>query len=449
MSKRKPIVVVQGGQWGSEGKGMVAAALCKERDADVVVRTGTVNAGHTVYLGDRAFKMQQLPTSWVEKPNATMVLGAGAYICPEVLIREIRMVDEALSEYPDMTPGLPTPILIDRNCGLHLSKDHGDRSAQSGRHHSMGATGKGCSEAVIDKIRLRGTGQTTLFRQWWNEVGRTSYRDLEGRFEFTDTSKFLHDQYQSGRQVLIEGTQGSHLDLHLGPYPYTTHKQCQAAQWVQECGLGLGLEYEVVLVCRTYPIRVAGNSGPMPNELSWLDVADRINARLLAGRLPLRAPTTTDLRYWESAVTEAAKHYGLSGRMALDMHQWDAAMRIKCKVALSELHKEAMNLVPGPVQVRLKNLFEFTTVTQKLRRVADWDVDTVRDAIRWNGAETVVLSFFNYWYPELWNSHMDCLNLVQEEEYQMRLDVIGQQIGVPVSYVTTGPKTEHLIQTGR
>lgn len=441
MSSRKPVIVVIGGQWGSEGKGMVAAALCKERSVDIAVRTGTVNAGHTVYVGDVAYKMQQLPTSWATS-SAQMVLGPGAYINPRILVREIELIDSCC-EVGIVNP--KGPILIDFNAGLHL-EDHTERSTQSGRHHSMGATGKGCSEAVIDKIRLRGSGKTTLFRQWYNEH-RSSLRSLEGRFEFVDVSKYLHDQYSSGEQILIEGTQGSHLDLHLGPYPYTTHKQTQAAQWIQEAGLAAGgrdVEYEIVMVVRAYPIRVAGNSGPMPGECSWPDLAISINERLLSLGLPMRDPTMMNITYWREMVVECAKRYKLSGRDALDMHRWPDVMRLQNRVALSELHRDAFNMCPGPVQVRLKNLFEFTTVTQKLRRVAEWNPEVVRQAIRWNGPHTVVLSFWNYWFPEVWGWKIGDPTVVCNEGTK-KLEEVEEQIGQRVNYITTGPKTEHFV----
>lgn len=185
----KPIIVVIGGQFGSEAKGAVASALGKIYRVKWAVRTGAVNAGHTCYHAGRPWVMQQLPVGWTN-PETKLVIGPGALVHPDILLRETEMLMEA-------DPRILERIFIDKRAGIHM-KAHTERAGESGRHHSMGATGKGCSEALIDRIRLRGKGGH-LFK---DSIIAPQYR-------LTDTVELLHNAYDRGEQILLEGTQGS------------------------------------------------------------------------------------------------------------------------------------------------------------------------------------------------------------------------------------------------
>src|SRR3990167_6977192 len=89
--KRQPITIVQGGQWGSEAKGAITGYLCQTEAIDICIRTGAVNAGHTVIYDGSPVKMQQLPVGWVN-PNTQLVIGAGAMVHPEILAHECELV---------------------------------------------------------------------------------------------------------------------------------------------------------------------------------------------------------------------------------------------------------------------------------------------------------------------------------------------------------------------
>ena len=95
----------------------------------------------------------------------------------------------------------------------------------------------------MDRVRRRGDDDYGTF---WPTVPQGT------NLQFADVPNLLMRAHVGGEGVLLEGTQGSHLDLLLGPYPYTTHKPTQAAQWVVEAGLPPGIEYETILVARTY-----------------------------------------------------------------------------------------------------------------------------------------------------------------------------------------------------
>jgi len=398
----KPIMIVQGAQWGSEGKGMVAAALCQRREVDYAVRTGAVNAGHTVYHKGIPYKMQQLPTGWVN-PRTTLVIGPGAYVNPAILAAEISTIREA---------GARNPVIVDWRAGLHLDT-HTARAKESGREYRIGATGKGCSEAIVDRIK-RADG-TMLFKDWCQTV------KYNADFQFRDTVYELHRAYDMGMRILLEGTQGTFLDLYLGPYPFTTHKQTIAAQWVTEAGLAPGMEYETVLVARTYPIRVAGNSGPMPGEMDWVDLAMDINSKLrAAGRPPMVADASL-----------AA--YVKSLRKCEESNIYTDPL-----VAKKNLPSDALAGVTEEHRRELMKLFETTTVTHKLRRVAAFDEDFVRTAVRINRPAWVALTFLNYVFPELW--YEESIEHQGAHNYRKRIE---KKIGCPIRAVTTGPRSEH------
>lgn len=443
MSKNpQPIIIVQGGQWGSEAKGMVTAALCSKRNVQFCVRTGAVNAGHTVIYHGEEFKMQQLPCGFVN-PDTELVIGAGAMIYPSILVAEIKLLQDKVDR------NILERLMIDFRCGIHLPR-HGSRSTAADRHYKIGATGKGCSEAIVEKISGRGgTGQ--LFQQWLDEsadqeflaagLSASDVQLLRG-ITYADTEAELNAAYDEGHLILLEGTQGTLLDLHLGPYPYTTHKQTLAGQWALECGLSPSLEYEVVLVMRTYPIRVAGNSGPMPQELSWLELADTINSKQADKGIPARI-TDKSLLAFEEAVQKAAATFGVNDT---NIETWDTAMRSKYQSYVSELHKTALKLLPADVVADLCHLFEMTTVTRKLRRIARLDINLARDAVRQNRPAYIVLTFLNYEFPQYWGeTHADVVmgdRLVRDfvTYYQ---DVLK----VPVKFITTGPETKHFLDT--
>ena len=269
--KRGKVFVVVGGQYGSEAKGLFASYLAKKENVDYAVRTGSINAGHTVFYKGKAYKNQQIPVAWIN-PHTRLVIGAGAYVSPGVLEREIKMIEEATGQ------SIKDRLFIDGRCGSQLPI-HAEREA--GLHERMGSTGEGVSEAIKDKMdrkfdyaRFAGTPYAMRYK------GK-SYQE-------EDTVRALNRAYDEGGTILVEGTQGALLDLHLSYYPFCTSRQTIAASWLAEAGLSPNMNLEIAMICRTFPIRVAGNSGPMPNEVGWTDLLRSMNgARLNRGLAPL------------------------------------------------------------------------------------------------------------------------------------------------------------------
>ena len=425
----QPVTIVQGGAYGSEGKGVVAAYLAEHEKFDVVVRTGAVNAGHTVYHNHIPYKMCQLPTAWVV-PGVKLVIGAGALVHPEILKAEVAMIRQATGE------DIRDRLFIDPNAGIH-DASHTGRSTASGRHYAIGATGKGSSEALIDKIRLRGKGYKTF--------GSTPHKT---GYKVVNTADMLNYEIDKGRKVMLEATQGTLLDLHTGPYPYTTHKSTLPANWMAECGLSPTLPVDVVMVVRTYPIRVAGNSGPMSEEISWPTLARGINeSRRRHGTAPIVGDWA--IVAFEQAVQISADRFDTPYRSnGLDQHYWSAAEREKYAEALSEIHADALKNLSMVALGELSKLFELTTVTKKLRRVARLTRDDLRWAALLCRPTRVFVTFMNYEFPEIWYTdpgfEVPARLNIEQTGYLQNIEVA---CNAPVTHVSWGPESEHVLKT--
>lgn len=380
MDKINRVIVVQGGQYGSEGKGLVCGDFA--RDTDIGIRTGTINAGHTVYYRGKPFKMQQLPCTWVNK-KSVMVLGPGAFIHWDTLERELDWVTEATGQRPT--------VYIDPNCGIH-SDEHTASSRAANTHHMIGTTGKGCSHAVVEKVTDRAFGYMTA-KAFPDTIARLG-------IHLIDTVTLINDAYDSGLQLLVEGTQGTLLDIHLGPYPFTTHKQTQAANWLAECGLASTILHDNILVMRTMPIRVAGNSGPLPQECSWYQWGHWMNTRCAHfGKGELIDPQF--LSDWQVAV-EAVLADSFPVAPRVDPAHWSQMDRERCREACSETHRMAWDLLGEEAREALGQYFERTTVTNKLRRIALWDDHDAQLSFKMNRPTKIYLTFANYIVPSAW-----------------------------------------------
>lgn len=430
MATRQPITIVVGGQYGSEAKGAIAAYIGETENVHYAVRTGAVNAGHSVYYNGTRYAMQQLPVGWTH-PGSLLVIGAGALIHPPTLLREVSMISEVLGY------DVRARLVIDHNAGTHLDI-HTERSAASGRHHDIGATGKGCSEAIIDRIRGRNTGYK-LFRELNEAAG----------FTFDDTAARLNRAVDAGAKVLLEATQGTLLDLYFGPYPYTTHKPTGPAVWMAECGLSPALPTDIVMVVRTYPIRVAGNSGPMPDEINWVEVAKYINDRRRDYDLsPIAIVACRAVCEFEAAVRTVVAQNPLmapEGSDGLDQHRWTPAQRVEFKHGLSEINKMALESLPDATVAELSKLFELTTVTKKLRRVARLNHAELRRAAVLVRPHRVALTFMNYEFPEHWGVEDDGARHMLTDEMSRYINGVEASCGAPVTMTSWGPESKHIL----
>ena len=327
------VTIVIGGQFGSEAKGKVISFLADE--FDIAVRTGSPNAGHTVFKDGEIYRLQQIPATFVNK-KCVLYIGAGALINPDILRKEVERTNTK------------ERLFIDPQAGI-IEEKH---LLQEGELvQKIGSTGKGCGAALADRI--------------WRKDFKLA-KDVLKDFQIVDVAEMINQEINDGKNVLVEGTQGFGLSLYHGIYPFVTSRDTNAANFLAEAGISPLLASEIILVIRTYPIRVAGNSGPLPNEITWKELSDRIG----------------------------------------------------------------------------KEVQETTTVTKKIRRVAEFDIGIVKKAISVNRPTQIALQFLNYLYPldenkKTWDS--------LSQEAKIYIESLERDLGVPITLIGTGQSNEAMI----
>lgn len=239
-----PVTVIVGGQYGSEGKGKVAHYLAREMGAAFAVRVGGSNSGHTVISaqGERIV-FRHLPTPAI-LPNIKCALGAGSYINLEILFREIGIAKLT-----------PDRLYIDPNAVI-VSKEDIASEASNGIRDSIGSTGSGTGAAVIRRISRK------------DVVLAKDCPDIKDYVRHI--APIFNSALERNERIIVEGTQGFGLSvLHSPHFPYATSRDTTAAGFLSEAGLSPLDVDDIVLVIRAFPIRVSGNSGPLPKETTW------------------------------------------------------------------------------------------------------------------------------------------------------------------------------------
>lgn len=250
-----PLVdVLIGGQYGSEGKGHIAAHLAPEYDC--LVRVGGPNAGHKVYekiLKKKDIKtFHHLPSGTMRNQNATIILGAGSVIRLPVLEKEILFTQISADR-----------LFIDKKA--MIIEDADIEEEQKNLVGKISSTGQGVGSATARKILNRDPDGDVRLAEDVPEL----------KPYLADTVSKLEDIIQSNKKVLLEGTQGTSLSLHHGGYPWVTSRDTTVSGCIAEAGISPRRVRKVIMVCRTYPIRVGGPSGPMKNEISRKEISRR------------------------------------------------------------------------------------------------------------------------------------------------------------------------------
>lgn len=240
-----PVTVVVGGQFGSEGKGKVAHFLARETNADLAIRIGGPNSGHTVITSaGRPLVFRHLPTTCL-LPGVKSVIPPGSYLDPVILLKEIALVQAR-----------PGQLAIDPHAWLVTNEDV-EAEKRMDLRSRIGSTGTGTGKALIRRMSR-------------NEVPTFAKDVLELQPYIEDTADLLTRELAIGKRVILEGTQGFGLSpLHSRYYPNCTSRDTTAAAFLSESGLSPLDVDQVVLVIRAHSIRVAGNSGPLRDEITW------------------------------------------------------------------------------------------------------------------------------------------------------------------------------------
>jgi adenylosuccinate synthase len=280
-----PAIVLLGAQWGDEGKGK-ATDILGDKVKYVVRYQGGNNAGHTVVIGDQKYALHLLP-SGILTPTCIPVIGNGVVIDPAVLLEEIRGLNER---------GVDTSNLkISTNAHL-ITPYHRTIDKVSERFlgkAKIGTTGRGIGPAYADKINRIGIRVQDLFdpsilRQKiegalkdknqvlvkvFNRKGLEIDEILKEYLEYaeilrpyvTDTSLLLNQALERGENILLEGSQGTLLDVDHGTYPFVTSSNPTAGGASTGSGIGPTKISRVIGIVKAYTTRVG--SGPFPTEL--------------------------------------------------------------------------------------------------------------------------------------------------------------------------------------
>lgn len=344
--KKGKLTVVVGGQYGSEGKGAIVAKIADEYQ--VHVRVGSHNAGHTFYWKGDKHVMQSIPCGWTN-PNALIVIGRGALLNMKQFMKELVHI---LQYYPNFLERL----YIDPEAGILDERFLEEEGGVNGEMHKrIGSTGEGVGPARIARLQ-RDPEKFHQFRDVAEEYGLDQCL-------YKNTPALIAAQQDFGENVLIEGTQGSALSLLHSYWPYCTSIDTNAAGILSEVGVAPSRVTDVLLVVRTYPIRVAGNSGPMKNEIVWGELSSRIEKEI----------------------------------------------------------------VP-----------EKTTVTHKVRRIAEWDDELFKQSVLLNNPTQIALTFADYIDKDLYGT-TDPERLLKSKALQDFITEHG--LGGMLKYVGTGPNS--------
>ena len=280
-----PAIVLVGAQWGDEGKGK-ATDLLGDRVDYVVRYQGGNNAGHTVVIGDKKFALHLLP-SGILTPGVIPVIGNGVVIDLAVLVGEL---DGLISQGVDVSR-----LKISANAHIitpyHVTIDKVSERFLGKR--AIGTTGRGIGPTYGDKVGRLGirvqdlfdesilrqkveaalTQKNQLLSKVYNRAGIKSEEIVRELLSFTerlapmvsDTALELHQALEAGKTVLLEGGQGTLLDVDHGTYPFVTSSSPIAGGASIGSGIGPTRIDSVIGILKAYTTRVG--AGPFPTEL--------------------------------------------------------------------------------------------------------------------------------------------------------------------------------------
>jgi len=237
--------IVVGGFFGDEGKGKIISYLAQKDNPSIVVRGGAgPNAGHTIKDGEKIFKVRMLPSGFLNK-NSRVMIGPGVVVNPDVFLKEVNDF------------GAEGRSFLDNHCGI-IEQHHLDADSQGRLKEKIGSTGSGTGPANAERA------MRTL----------KMAKEIESLQNYLiDVPLEINSALDRNESVLIEGTQGTHLSLWHGTYPYVTTKDVTASGICADVGVGPKRIDNVIVVFKSYLTRVG--TGPMNGELSSEETSEK------------------------------------------------------------------------------------------------------------------------------------------------------------------------------
>jgi adenylosuccinate synthase len=420
------IIVIIGAQWGDEGKGKVVDLLADR--FDIVARyQGGHNAGHSVYVGDKAFVLRLLPSGIIH-PGKTCVLGNGMVIDPKAFFEEVdQMIGQGIEINPERLKVSSRAHLI---MPYHRALDH--TSEERLGNEKIGTTLRGIGPAYEDKAGRRGirvsdalSPETLRMRIERNleEANRIIvlygqqplradeiYDEVAPLIErlrpfVTETSHFLSEAKKANQKILLEGAQATLLDVDHGTYPYVTSSNPTAGGASVGAGIPPHHITGVLGIVRTYATRVG--EGPFPTEMidAEEEMADLIRQRGNEYGSVTRRPRRCG---WFDAVATkyAAELNGFDSIALTKLDVLDALAHIKICIGY---------------EVEGKRIETFPAVSHDLRIIKP-----VYETLEGWQSDTVGITDFE--------------KLPQKAKEYVRF--LSDQIGVEIGLISTGPERD-------
>ncbi len=423
------IIVIIGSQWGDEGKGKVVDLLADR--FDIVARyQGGHNAGHSVYVGEKAFVLRLLPSGIIHE-EATCVLGNGMVIDPIAFFKEVdEIIGKGVSVTPDRLKVSSRAHLI---MPYHRALDH--TSEERLGNEKIGTTLRGIGPAYEDKAGRRGIRVADALvpevlkqriernLEEANRVivlyGREPLRSDEIYDEIAplaerlrpfvcETSKFFSDAKKENKRILLEGAQATLLDVDHGTYPFVTSSNPTAGGASVGAGIPPHHITGVLGIVRTYATRVG--EGPFPSEMleNEEDVAHLIRERGNEYGSVTKRPRRCG--WFDSVAT----------RYAAELNGFDSVALTKVDVldALDEIK------VCIGYEINGERVDTFPAVSQDLRQIKPI-----------------------YKTLEGWKSETLGMTEIEQLPAKAReyVDYLSESIGVEIGLISTGPERDQTI----
>ncbi len=281
-----PASIIVGAQWGDEGKGKATDMLADQMDL-VVRYQGGNNAGHTVIVGDQVFKLHLIP-SGILYPHVTPVIADGVVVDPKVLLQELDGLEaQGLDAFNRVKISGNAHLIMPYHRELDMLVERRLGKAK------LGTTKRGIGPAYGDKaarvgLRFQDLFDEKIFRQKLEAVLEhkneqlskiynrlpmnadeiaAEYLGYAKRLEqcLVDTTELIHSRLEAGKNIILEGAQGTLLDLDHGTYPFVTSSNPIAGGALTGAGLGPKHIDQVIGITKAYVTRVG--AGPFPTEL--------------------------------------------------------------------------------------------------------------------------------------------------------------------------------------
>lgn len=250
MVNKMPCTVIAGAFWGDEGKGKIISYLALKDKIDLCVRTGSVNAAHTVWIEGKRYALHMVPATFVYE-GCRLLIGAGANVHVAKFLEEVE------------TANVKNRIGVDYQASI-IEEKHSAQDKTSAHLKGLGTTGWGVGPALEERVR---------------RTAKLAKDIPELQPYLTDVAAEANTAIDAGKKVLLEGTQGFMLSLFYGTYPYVTGRDTSASAICSEAGVGPTKVDDVLLVFKSFMTRVG--AGPLPGELTkeeavklgWFEIA--------------------------------------------------------------------------------------------------------------------------------------------------------------------------------